>query len=262
MAIQHFNYFIEPEKIVGAGKFGYVQKVVIYNRYGHRCGEYARKVFHPEAGVNILEFKKRFKFEVTCQASCVHSNIAPIYLYDLKCEEPWFVMELAEHDLCEDIDNGNLTSEEKLDVILMVLSAVDYMHSEQKHGMIKKGQFLHRDIKPSNILKCSGGNYKISDFGLVKNVSSTNSTILTTVATTMGTSDYMAPEVRKAGYYSAQSDIYSLGVLIDDLALSSDISGIDDVVAKCTSFTVSKRYRSVRDVVTDVASIKKSLIKD
>ncbi|MGL4771844.1 MAG: serine/threonine-protein kinase [Plesiomonas shigelloides] len=261
MEIHHSNYIIKLNDIVGEGKFGYVQRIELFNHSGHHCGTYARKVFHPQGDVNLTEFRARFKKEVECQESCLHPNIAPIYLHNLECEEPWFVMELAECDLCEDLDEDRLSIEEKLNVIGMVLSAVYYMHSFVVPASMKNKKLLHRDIKPSNILRCAGGIYKISDFGLVKdfgtplNMNGASATPLTTVATTMGTSAYMAPEVIKAGYYSEQSDIYSLGVLISDMGLSASIPKIDLVIGKCTHYTPKQRYQTVKDVLKDVKEI-------
>ncbi len=72
----------------------------------------------------------------------------------------------------------------------------------------KKG-IIHRDIKPENILVDRDGNFKLSDFGVAKQLEKTVSTM-----SKKGTYSYMAPEVYKGEKYDARADIYSLGLVM------------------------------------------------
>lgn len=67
---------------------------------------------------------------------------------------------------------------------------------------------VHRDIKPENIFIARDGTFKLGDFGIAKTMEST------TGGTKVGTYDYMAPEVYNNQPYHAQTDIYSLGLVL------------------------------------------------
>lgn len=87
-----------------------------------------------------------------------------------------------------------------------ILSAVSYLH---RNGI------CHRDIKPINILIHKGklltfsGDAKLSDFGFAVSLTDTDKT---TSACSVGTEDYMAPEVIGEHRFSCKSDVWSLGV--------------------------------------------------
>ncbi|PXW40606.1 serine/threonine-protein kinase [Erwinia sp. AG740] len=247
----HGNYYIESLREIGSGSFGVVEEINLYTTSLKKCSnkKYARKKLVNADG--DIELVRRFKREVLYQAGCYHANIVPIYLCNLNIEQPWFIMELATNSLSDDIVAGNLTNEEKHSIIKMILCGLDKMHNH--NGNI----LLHRDIKPANILKFSDGIYKISDFGLVKNISPNSDTsILTQFPTAMGTEGYMAPEVEKAGDFSVQSDIFSIGVLIDTLG----IDGMDDIINRCTLRRPSARYKNVAEIMAAVNDSFKRVI--
>ncbi|HHV2515624.1 TPA: protein kinase domain-containing protein [Escherichia coli] len=163
------NYLIEPLEVIGSGGFGLVEKIRLYNSQRKICGLYARKILRPDA--TDPELFTRFEREVRYQTECLHTNIVQIFICHLQNAQPWFVMELAETNLEEEIKSGTLTKAEKISIVKMVLNAVGWIH--------KKG-YLHRDIKPLNVLKFKDGIYKLSDFGLAKNVSPDANTQLLT----------------------------------------------------------------------------------
>ena len=68
---------------------------------------------------------------------------------------------------------------------------------------------IHRDIKPENILMDSYGNYKISDFGVARKLSSASIAM-----SKKGTYSCMAPEVYRGDTYDGRADIYSLGMVM------------------------------------------------
>lgn len=82
---------------------------------------------------------------------------------------------------------------------LQVVRGLSYLHGDRR--------IIHRDIKPSNVLVNSQGKFKISDFGMSKELSDT----LTAGQTWVGTSSYMSPERVGGMDYSFNADIWSLG---------------------------------------------------
>ncbi|MBV4532720.1 protein kinase [Pseudomonas sp. SWRI107] len=240
----HGNYKYRIIKRIGKGGFGFVERIELFNIEGVRCGEYARKCLSDLDKEIREEFRRRFAREVSYQASCVHTNVANIYLCDLKSEQPWFIMDLADGDLQDDIDSGALTVSQKIKIILMVLDGLIYLHSLG---------YLHRDIKPSNILRF-GDVYKVSDFGLVKNLDkSAESEVITKIAMAMGTANYMAPEISAAGDYSKRSDIFALGVLLEDLDMLGN-PGVHEVFKRSTTRRPNDRYAEVQDMRDDLVA--------
>lgn len=251
------NYWIETIQTIGKGGFGRVDKVRIYNKSKTHYREYARKYFSPRVtnSQEFDEYKERFKREVTYQAQCFDNNIVHICMYSLG-EQPWFIMELAEESLADTLDKNSysetskrLNNLEKLNILKMVLSGLNYLH--------QKG-FLHRDIKPENILKFPNGQYKLSDFGLIKNLNS-HSTALTQIGQKMGTSQYMSPEILSGGDYSIQSDIFAIGVVMEELTLGAEY---EPIVHKCTTRRPKDRYLSVQDIINDITRLMGGTLND
>ncbi|QEU15145.1 serine/threonine protein kinase [Enterobacter hormaechei] len=257
MEERHHSYVLKTIEEIGRGGFGYVEKIELFNVNGHKCGDYAKKILAQDHGLSKEDFKRRFKREVDYQARCTHSNIAPIYLHNLQVDSPWFVMDLAESDLSTDLASGTLDNASKMHIAEMILSGVRFMHTEKTDDPGRKPVYLHRDLKPSNILRFKDGVYKISDFGLVKNAGKERpeSELLTRVATAMGTLKYMAPEITTAGHYSEQTDIFALGVVIDDMGFDN-VNGIRQLIDKCTAWRAASRYKSVDDMMQELADIK------
>lgn len=102
---------------------------------------------------------------------------------------------------------GALPNDEIQRLFEQMCSAVEYIH--------QKG-YVHRDIKPSNFMLTSSGVIKLTDFGIAKNMDTSNSDYTGTgTGMVLGTPKYMSPEqVRNTKDVTAQSDIYSLGVVL------------------------------------------------
>ena len=120
-------------------------------------------------------------------------------------------------------------------IFIELLKALNYLHEQSP-------PILHRDIKPGNILFSNTGIetgifFKLCDFGLAKlykgtiktenmdkkppinhNLNSTNDTSMSTSNTKdVGTYKYMAPEVRYSRKYDIKADVYSLGIVAQEL---------------------------------------------
>ena len=229
---------------LGNGGFGYVEKIQLFNASETHSEFYARKVLAPQNDLKL--YRERFKREVISQDKCQHSNVVRIYLCDLFCENPFFIMELAECDLQSLIDSNAISEEEKVDVIRMVCAGLSHIH---------KLGFLHRDIKPFNILRFSNGIYKVSDFGLVrKTIQQEQSSVLTSFNIRLGTNHYFAPELLYEGNdYSEKSDIFAMGRVFEKLSLENPY--INNIISKCTSLDPKHRYSSIQDFLDDLNAI-------
>ncbi|XLS52403.1 hypothetical protein HN51_013080 [Arachis hypogaea] len=104
---------------------------------------------------------------------------------------------------------GLLTWEVRYKIARGLASALLYLHEEWDHCV------LHRDIKPSNVMLDSNFNAKLGDFGLARLMDHGTSSKTTDLAGTLG---YLAPEAATRGKASKESDVFSFGVVILEIA--------------------------------------------
>ncbi|MFC7648559.1 protein kinase [Streptosporangium lutulentum] len=76
---------------------------------------------------------------------------------------------------------------------------------------------VHRDLKPANLMLCPDGTVKVLDFGIAATLVSSGATRLTRTGEVLGTPAYMPPEQAMSGAACPQSDLYSLGVILDEM---------------------------------------------
>jgi serine/threonine-protein kinase len=152
----------------------------------------------------------RFRREIRLAASLQHPNIVPVLTTGETSGAPYYTMPLVEGSSLRARlrDFGALPLAEAIGVMLDVAKALAYAHA---HGVV------HRDIKPDNIL-LSDGSAMVTDFGIAKAISSCTQqsvhTTLTSIGTTVGTPEYMAPEQAVADPDTDhRADIYSFGCM-------------------------------------------------
>jgi serine/threonine-protein kinase len=89
-----------------------------------------------------------------------------------------------------------------------------------------KKQIIHRDIKPANILyHKNSDSYKLGDFGVSKELDVADSNLTRSI----GTCNYMAPEVINSRFYDFRADIYSLGLVLYCLANKKRLPFVKEV---------------------------------
>lgn len=166
----------------------------------------AIKVIHRSI-VNDQEGLERFKREARLITRLEHPHLLPVYDYNGDHDPPYIVMRYLEGGTLKDIIRNHIIPlPETAHILRQIASALDYAHRE---GVI------HRDIKPSNIMIDRDGNAFLTDFGIARSAEAEG---LTQTGFTMGTPGYMSPEQGLGLAIDARADIYSLGVLLYEMA--------------------------------------------
>ena len=131
------------------------------------------------------------------------------------------VMEYIDGETLQSLmDSGRLTPVLAEKIITELCSALDYLH---------KKQIVHRDLKPSNILIThNGDNVKLTDFSLAD---ADDQLLLKYPA---GTRRYLAPEVLEDAPLDCRADIYSLGIIMGEMATLIDSKKLAAVSRLCT----------------------------
>jgi serine/threonine-protein kinase len=162
------------------------------------------------------ELARRFRRERQILASLNHPNIARLLDGGVSSDgEPYLVMEYVEGARIDDYCVAqNLSLRSRLGLFLAVCRGVAYAH---QHLVV------HRDLKPSNILVTEDGVPKLLDFGIAKLLDPEQAGGGDETRTGMRafTPDYASPEQISGAPITTASDVYSLGILLDDLLRTS-----------------------------------------
>jgi serine/threonine protein kinase/Tfp pilus assembly protein PilF len=275
--IQHYRVL----ERLGAGGMGEV-----YLAEDVRLGRTVALKFLPQDLAADPEGRARLLNEARAASLLRSPNIA--VTYDIGTAPPgdFIAMEYVEGDLLSTrVTAGPLPPREVVDVGLQVADALDDAHA---HGII------HRDIKTANLIRTARGLVKVLDFGLAKFlVRREASTVVTSAELTvagmvLGTISYMAPEQALGREVDERADLFSLGVVLYELATGRNPFGggsptevidrilhhappppsalnaavpaaLDAVVARALEKSVTFRYQRARDLAGDLREVAATL---
>lgn len=165
-----------------------------------------RIVVVKEMGRN--ESRRRFKQEAILCAGLEHRNIVPIYDYFSIANSCYIVMQYIDGVNLAHVIEQAAPLEPKICAFIAREICCGLQHAHQ-NGII------HRDVKPTNILISRCGEVKITDFGVARGEDMPH---LTSTGQVIGTPFYMSPEQAEGKEVTAQSDIYSIGIVMYEIA--------------------------------------------
>lgn len=166
----------------------------------------AIKVLHPHF-TEDEEYVERFRREARSVAQLSHPGIVTVIDRGEDAGRQYIVFEYVEGENLKQLleRTGPMPVHDALVMALQMARALSFAHGR---GLI------HRDVKPQNVLLNPDGQAKMTDFGIARSVDVQGVTITGTV---LGTSEYIAPEQARGSQVDAQTDVYSLGVVLYEL---------------------------------------------
>jgi serine/threonine protein kinase len=189
---------------------------VVYQAEDIRLRRRVALKFLPQKLAGDRKALKRFEREARAASSLNHPNICTIYEVEEHDHRPVIVMELLEgSSLKQRMSEAPISVEELLDFGIQTSDALESAHASG---------FIHRDIKPANLFIVSHSRMKILDFGLAKVCAPTvandplEEESLTWDSIIPGTTSYMSPEQVRGEEIDARSDLFSLGVVLYEMA--------------------------------------------
>lgn len=183
----------------------------------------AVKVLFPEFATDPA-FVERFRREATAAANLNHPNIVGVYDWGEADSTYFIVMEYVDGRTLAEIlrTEGPLHPDRVADIGADVAAALGFAH---RNGVV------HRDVKPGNVIVTATGLVKVADFGIARAITASSDDDLTQVGQVMGTAAYFSPEQARGENVDPRSDIYSLGVVLYELATGQPPFSGDSPVA-------------------------------
>ena len=270
----------EPPKIPDIGKYHILELVgegamgVVYKARDSVLDRTVAVKVMNDAIARQEELRARFLREAQAAASLQHPNVVSIYDLGEVDGHLYIAMEFVTGADLEALmqEHASLSLQEKLDIIIDVLSGLSFAH---KRGIV------HRDIKPANIRIAEDGRAKLMDFG-VAHLTTSN---LTSTGASLGTPVYMSPEQITGGKATGATDIFAVGAVLYELLTGTKPfdsqtlqglfykiltekpkplrevtpglpSALDHIVEKAMAKDGSQRYQSALDMANDLTGVR------
>ncbi|RKZ12241.1 hypothetical protein DRQ50_12245, partial [bacterium] len=250
--------------------------------------EVALKIL-PAGVTTTTETRIRFEREVKVIAALNHPNIVTVHAIEHTETHTFFAMELVDGPpLDQLLQTRALPLARYFEIALSLTDAVSCAHDQG---------ITHRDLKPANIVVDKQGRLKVLDFGLAKLKSMAIEDFAQTVALPgsitvegriVGTVAYMSPEQAEGKSVDPRSDIFSLGIILYQMATGqipfrgdtpvSTMSAIlkdtptpvtelnqtlphhlGRIIRRCLAKDPGRRYQSVRDLHNDLLDLREEI---
>jgi serine/threonine protein kinase/DNA-binding XRE family transcriptional regulator len=198
---QHAIKGYDLREPIGEGGFG-----TVYRAEQPGLGrEVAVKIIRPEYA-NHPEFIRRFEAEAQIVARLEHPHIVPLYDYWRESSGAYLVMRYVRGgSLHTALRSGPWSLEQATRLLDQIGAALAFAH---RHSVV------HRDLKPANILLDEEGNTYLADFGIAKDLGAADAVGATQPGAIIGSPEHLSPEQIQDAPVTAQSDMFSLGVLL------------------------------------------------
>jgi serine/threonine-protein kinase len=183
----------------------------------------AIKILFPEFATDP-SFVARFRREAQAAANLNHPNIVGVYDWGKERGTYYIVMEFVDGQTVSEIlrNEGPIEPKRAAGIAADVAAALGFAH--------RKG-VVHRDVKPGNVLITKAGEVKVADFGIARAMTASSEENLTQTGSVMGTATYFSPEQAQGKPVDARSDLYSLGVVLYEMASGKPPFSADSPVA-------------------------------
>ena len=266
------------------GRLGVGGMGVVYDAEDEKLTRRVALKFLSEELASNPDATRRLRREAQILAKLNHQNICTIYEIDDFDGKPFIAMERLEGvNLKVYIARKTLETLEILSIAMQVAEALDVAHGT---GIV------HRDIKPGNIFVATNGQVKVLDFGMARSFSPGRPQAPADGSTMpgrpIGTVNYMAPERILQLPLDARCDLFSLGVVIYEMATGrlpfagatpsetvanilehpatpltklspNQPSQLDEIVTRLTAKDANARYQTARGVLVDLAALNERL---
>ena len=257
------------------GRIGSGGMADVYKGKDHKLNRYvAIKVLKSDYRSDQV-FIKKFLSEAQAAAGLMHPNVVNVYDVGQDRGLYYMVMELVEGITLKDYieKKGRISPKEAVSISIQMVTGLQAAHNHH---------IIHRDIKPQNIIISKDGKVKVTDFGIARATTSTQ-TISTSV---MGSVHYTSPEQARGGVVDQKSDIYSIGITMYEMVtghvpfdgdstvsvalkhlqeeIASPAEEVEDlpyslecIIMKCTQKNPAARYHDCASLLVD---LKRSLV--
>jgi len=237
--------------VLGIGGMG-----VVYRAEDTRLERTVALKFLPPTLLPNPQAKARFLNEAKAASALDHANICTIYEVGETAEgQLYLAMPCYQGEtLKQRLERGPLPAAEALRIALQAARGLAKAHH---HGIV------HRDIKPANVMITDDGTVKILDFGIAQLPDRASGPLL-------GTPGYMSPEQERAGAVGAQSDVWSLGVVLKEMLtgrrsgkdvplLPPDVPrGTEDILSRMLAEEPADRYLNAAALLADLSALERA----
>ncbi len=239
--------------------------------------ESALKLIKPEIASDKRTLE-RFSNELKLARKIAHKNVGRMYELMEDKGTHFITMEYVPGQDLKGLirQSGQLAIGTTINIAKQVCEGLAEAH---KLGVV------HRDLKPSNIMIDRDGNARIMDFGIARSLKGKG---ITGAGVMIGTPEYMSPEQVEGKEVDQRSDIYSLGIILYEMATGrvpfegdtpftvgvkhkSEIPGdprelnsqipenFSRVILRCLEKDMERRYQSAEELLSDLINIEKGI---